>query len=164
MTSNGTLSSMRRPLSVQVFIVAPQGGEFRYLLFLRREMPELGLPAFWQGITGALEAGESFAEAAIREVREESGISLGEVYQSGFVQHFPIRPEWRKAYGDGPSPVEEHVYFALLPAPVAPVLSAEHETSRWCQLEEAAELLTFGRNRECLLAAEVVIRCRGEYP
>lgn len=39
-----------------------------YLLFHRVAMLELALPDFWQGITGALEPGESCEEAAVREV------------------------------------------------------------------------------------------------
>jgi 8-oxo-dGTP pyrophosphatase MutT (NUDIX family) len=66
---------MRRPESVQVFLVSQAEGQRSYLLFQRVARSELALPDFWQGITGALEHGESFEEAAVREVREESGIS-----------------------------------------------------------------------------------------
>lgn len=37
------------------------------LLFLRHAMLELGLPAVWQGVTGALEFGESSEATAVLE-------------------------------------------------------------------------------------------------
>jgi 8-oxo-dGTP pyrophosphatase MutT (NUDIX family) len=110
----------------------------------------LGLPAFWQGVSGALEASETFAEAALREVREETRISLPSVIDTGFTQSFPIQPEWREKYGEGPSEITERLFFAVLPTRVEPTLSREHSECRWCLAEEAFQRLTFGRNAECI--------------
>lgn len=145
---------MRRPESVQVFLVNEAGGQRSYLLFQRVAMPALALPDFWQGITGALEQGESFEEAAVRKVREESGISVEQVFSAGFTQYFPIRPEWRATYGEGVTQVEERVFYAFIPSETQPKLSAEHQAFRWCLPEEAVSLLEFGHNRQCLSAVE----------
>ncbi len=144
----------RRPYSVQVFLVARVMDRLAYLLFLRHPKPKLGLPAFWQGVSGALEAGESFEQAAVREVLEESQMSVQEVYYTHFTRFFPIREEWRSAYGQGPTEVEERVFYAVAPAITEPVLSAEHQAWRWCTFEEADALLEFGANRQCLHAVE----------
>lgn len=118
-------------------------------------MPKLALPDFWQGITGALEEGESFEEAAaVREVREESGISAEQVFSADFTQYFSIRPEWRAIYGEGPSQVEERVVYAFILSETTPKLSAEHQAFRWCAPKEAVSLLEFGQNRQCLSAVE----------
>ena len=123
-----------------------------YLLLRRNPRPELGLPAFWQGVSGALEPGECFAEAARREVQEETGISLNAVVDTGFHRCYPIRPEWREWYGEKPEVVEEHVFYALTNASIEPILSSEHSAWRWCSGAEALGLLTFGSNAECLQA------------
>jgi dATP pyrophosphohydrolase len=143
---------MRLPFSVQVFLVRHVDGEMSFLLLHRNARPELALPSFWQGVSGALEPGESFSAAALREVAEETGIVLTEVNDTGFSHCYPVRAEWRTAYGPGPLVVEEHVFYALLPSPADTVLSAEHQSSRWCSPREAASLLTFGANAECLQA------------
>jgi dihydroneopterin triphosphate diphosphatase len=147
----------RRPQSVQVFLATRLNGRFSYLLFHRRPRPDLALPAFWQGISGALELEESFAQAAVREVAEESSIAVPQVCSADFAQSFPIKPEWRGAYGEGPVAVEERVFYALLPSAVEPVLSEEHQSWRWCSFQEAHSLLEFGKNRQCLEAVEYAL-------
>ncbi len=142
---------MRRPFSVQVFLVTKEiAGTHSYLLLQRRASPSLGLPAFWQGISGALKASETFANAARREVREETGIILRSVIDTGFTQSFPIQPAWREKYGKGPSDITEKLFFAVLPSRVEPTLSPEHSEWRWCSADEAVQRLTFGHNAKCI--------------
>lgn len=145
---------MRLPYSVQVFLVRIIDDQYSYLLLHRHARSELGLPEFWQGVSGALETGESFADAARREVYEETAIVLGAIVDTGFEHVYPIRPEWRSSYGPGPSIVKERVFFAIVPAVTEPTLSAEHQALRWCSSMRAAELLTFGANAQCLHAVE----------
>jgi len=147
----------RRPESVQVFLVSQAEGQREYLLLQRVAMPQLALPAFWQGVTGALESGESFEDAAAREVREETNISVEQVFGTGFTQYVPIRPEWRSSYGEGPLQVEERVFYAFVPSGAMPLLTAEHQAFKWCSAEEAMSLLEFGQNRQCLSAVESVL-------
>lgn len=49
---------MRRPLSVHVFLVCQHEQQLQYLILQRKPRPELDLPAFHQGVSGALEHGE----------------------------------------------------------------------------------------------------------
>ena len=59
---------MKRPVSVLVAIHTPAQ---RFLLLHRRP------PArFWQSVTGSLEAAETPRDAALREVREETGLAV----------------------------------------------------------------------------------------
>ena len=143
---------MRLPFSVQVFLLARQGAAWSVLLLQRNARPELALPDFWQGISGALEPGESFEAAAIREVREETTISILSASDSGYEQAFPIRPEWRETYGPEPVQVREKVFYALLPGKVRPELSHEHKAFRWCSEPESIALLTFANNAQCVRA------------
>jgi lipoyl(octanoyl) transferase/dATP pyrophosphohydrolase len=114
----------------------------------------LGLPEFWQGVSGALEPDESFSDAARREVAEETGFSLTAVVDAEFQHAYPIRPQWRPHYGPVPTEVVERVFFAQVAASAKPMLSTEHRSWRWCSPREAAELLTFGGNAQCLAAVE----------
>ncbi|MBW8722057.1 MAG: NUDIX domain-containing protein [Polaromonas sp.] len=143
---------MRLPFSVQVFLVARQGSAWSILLLQRNARPELALPDFWQGVTGALEPGESFEAAAIREVHEETAISLSSAIDTGFEQVFPVKPEWRAAYGPEPVQVREKVFYAVVPEKIQPKLSHEHKASRWCSEAQSLELLTFANNAQCAQA------------
>jgi len=67
---------LRQPLSVHVFLYHFKGNNPEYLILNRFPMPQINLPAFWQGVTGGLEDNETFIEAAIREVHEETGIKI----------------------------------------------------------------------------------------
>jgi dATP pyrophosphohydrolase len=151
---------MRLPFSVQVFLARVVGHERSYLLLQRNERPERGLPDFRQGISGALEPGESFAAAALRDVREETGIDLASVSDAGFHHFFPVRPEWRESYGPEREVVEEHIFYGLVEPSTEPVLSEEHKSWRWCSPEQATRLLAFGSNAACLQAVERIV-CAG---
>ena len=61
----------------------------RVLLMRRKNGVNKGL---WVGLGGRLEAGESPLEAAIREFREESGLTAAEMHFRGLVTlHYPHR-------------------------------------------------------------------------
>jgi 8-oxo-dGTP pyrophosphatase MutT (NUDIX family)/ribosomal protein S18 acetylase RimI-like enzyme len=147
----------RLPHSVQVFLVSIDAGLPRFLLLQRRAREDLGLPAFWQGVTGALEAGETHARAAMREVREETGLVLDAVRSAHFEQRFPIRPQWRTMYGPEPAEVREQVFYAVVPPDCCPRLSVEHQAWRWATAPEAYALLDFGENRRCLDAVRACL-------
>ena len=65
------MTNFRRPIQVCVFLVTAKGDDWEYLLL--RRVPKLG--AFWQGVTGAPEVGETLLQGAEREVLEETGFS-----------------------------------------------------------------------------------------
>ena len=86
-------TNIRRPIQVCVFLVTRKDDLWEYLLLHR--VPKFG--AFWQGVTGAPEEGETLAQAARREVLEETGfipveldlIDLGKVPKRP-----PVREWW----------------------------------------------------------------------
>jgi dATP pyrophosphohydrolase len=139
----------RRPFSVHVFLYRrTAGGGTEYLLFLRKPREAFGLPAFWQGISGALEEGESFGDGAKREVQEESGLDGIDIQFTGFCASYPIRPAWRKHFGEQPDHVEERTAYGEVPAGAEPRLSEEHSRWGWFNARQALELLATGHNRE----------------
>ena len=139
----------RRPFSVHVFLYRrAAAGEPEFMLFLRKPRESFGLPAFWQGITGALEAGETFRDGARREVWEESGIQDIDFHFTGFVARYPIRPSWRVHFGEGPDHVEERTAYGKVAADTRPRLSAEHSSWGWFTAGQALQRLATGHNRE----------------
>ncbi|WP_293935534.1 NUDIX pyrophosphatase [Iodobacter sp.] len=149
---------MRLPFSIQVFLVSNNMNGRKYLLLQRNARPELALPDFWQGISGALEAGEPHEQAAIREIFEETGIVASAVMSSGYKQTYPIKPEWRAQYGLEPTVVQERVFYCDVSEHVNLRLSPEHKAYQWLPYENAKALLTFGQNAACLESVEFCIK------
>ncbi len=96
---------------------------------------------FWQSVTGSLEPGETTYAAAIREVREETGL---EAEQYNFCDWqmsnvYEIYPHWRQRYAPDVTHNTEHVFGLELPCVVPVTLaSREHVRYVWLDWREAA--------------------------
>lgn len=118
------------------------------VLLLRRSQPF----DFWQSITGSLDEGESHADAARRELLEETGLSdEGTLEYSGMSRQFVIDPRWRHRFEPG---VVENVEFEwryCVPRPLdIQVDGDEHTEYRWLPLAEAIDTVWSWTNREAL--------------
>jgi 8-oxo-dGTP pyrophosphatase MutT (NUDIX family) len=113
----------------EVFVVVRRGDEF---LVVHR-VPSGG--AYWHGIAGGVEAGESYAEAAARELREETGLD---------VQPTPLDAPFR--YDE----IDVETFLVDVPAAWEPTLNDEHDEYRWCARDEAVELLYWPEPKELL--------------
>jgi 8-oxo-dGTP pyrophosphatase MutT (NUDIX family) len=129
-------------LPYEVFVFVRRGDE--YLVLHRSEQQG----AYWHGVAGGLEHGESYADAAVRELREETGLEAPIVDLS---RHVVYRlEEWEPRYK--PVSGEIHVRFFLAEAPAGwePSLDWEHDEYRWCSADEAIGLLFWPEPREVL--------------
>jgi 8-oxo-dGTP pyrophosphatase MutT (NUDIX family) len=104
----------------EVIIVVRRGEE--YLVVHRSPQND----AYWHLIAGGVEDGESFADAAVRELREETGLAAR------------VEP-----LGSSFDYETVHVECFLVDVPDGwePELDWEHDGYRWCARDEGADLL-----------------------
>lgn len=122
------------PVSVLVVIHSVDG---QVLLMERADAP-----GYWQSVTGSQDAGETLAETAVREVREETGLDATafELTPWGIETRYEIYARWRHRYAPGVTHNTEHVFGLKLPAPLPVTLSPdEHLDYVWLPWEAAAE-------------------------
>jgi 8-oxo-dGTP diphosphatase len=115
-------------------VVVRDGGEGREVLLVHR-------PRYddWTLPKGKLDAGESFEEAALREVEEETGLActLGPELPSSHYRDNKDRPKLVR-------------YWLMKPSSGTFEPNHEVDEVRWLALDDAAEALTYERDREVL--------------
>lgn len=132
---------MRTPWEAAVFVY--RGDQ---MLILRRTGEN-----YWHVVAGVVEHGEQFAEAAARELREESGLDVGDrLIDLERPLTYALTPEFRERYGFPPDQQEVTTYNFAAEAPPGwePVLNEEHDTYRWCDFDEAMATLYWPSARE----------------
>ncbi len=108
---------------------------------------------FWQSVTGSIEAGETPYDAAVREVKEETGLdALAFDFQDWQVNNtYEIYPHWRYRYADGVTENVEHQFGLLLPKARAVTLAPnEHVRYEWVNWREAAQRVFSWTNVDAL--------------
>ena len=112
----------------------------------------------WALPKGRIDAGESAAETALREVREETGVEGRLVEKLGDVRYV-YTASWEGAKGER---IFKVVSFFLVLAgrgrigEIDEAMRIEVAEARWLPLEEAPRLLTYGGERE--MAAKALER------
>ncbi|GEM_PF-486517 len=124
----------------------PSSGAVQFLMLKRNEKKG----GFWQPVTGNVEVGETFEEAAVREVQEELGIAnLMQLVDTGYSFDF---------FDDGRDQ-HERVFGVEVSSEVAVTLSNEHTEFAWASEDEClTNYLKYPGNKEGLrrLAAVLV--------
>jgi 8-oxo-dGTP pyrophosphatase MutT (NUDIX family) len=117
-----------------------------------------GRERVWALPKGRIDAGESAAETAIREVREETGVEGRLVEKLGDVRYV-YTASWEGARGER---IFKVVSFFLLRAgrgrigEIDEAMRVEVAEARWLPLDEAPRLLTYGGERQ--MAAKALER------
>jgi dATP pyrophosphohydrolase len=137
---------MRR-LPFEAFVIVRRGDQ--YLVMHRT--PQGG--GYWHGVAGALERDETFAEAARRELQEETGLAaepveIGEPY----VYSLAGEPEVGDLFPPDVEGVTVRPFLVEAPSGWEPTLNEEHDEYRWCSQDEALELLRWPDSKVALRA------------
>ena len=110
-------------------------------------------PEFWQSVTGSLALDETPQQAAIREVKEETGIDIKALNLSLFDCNesieFEIFPHFRYKYAPDITHSKEHWFLLQLAAEYKPRLT-EHLTYQWLEAKQAAKLTKSWNNRAAI--------------
>jgi type II secretory ATPase GspE/PulE/Tfp pilus assembly ATPase PilB-like protein/8-oxo-dGTP pyrophosphatase MutT (NUDIX family) len=125
--------------TIDVFLVAREHDEWR-VLTLQRSLTTR-CPGAWETVHGHIEAGEEPEDAALREVREETGLAVQRLYnvtvQPFYLHHLHT--------------VELAVVFAAFVDSAAPVvLGEEHSRYEWLDAVTAAGRFFWPRERSAL--------------
>lgn len=134
----------KRPESVLVVIYTTAA---EILLLQRCDVPD-----FWQSVTGSLQETESPRAAAVREVREETGLIATDNLQDCQQQNrFIIQPPWQARYAPEVTHNVEHVFTLLLPTRQLIQLNPqEHSIYQWLSRNQALAKVTSYTNRQAI--------------
>lgn len=126
---------------IQAHIVSknPKNGKYIFLALKRAENLHF-FPNLWQTVTGTIEKNESAVTAAIREVKEETGLRLINMWNIPYVAKFYF-PDFDKI---SMSPVFgfEVEYSDRVN------ISSEHSDSIWLELEEFINKMILPSHKE----------------
>jgi 8-oxo-dGTP pyrophosphatase MutT (NUDIX family) len=117
------MTSLRAKVPVVAAIIEQDG---RFLLG-RRASSKASAPGYWCPVTGAVERGESPAQAVVREVREEVGLVVEALHPVALLdtRDQSARIEW---------------WRVRIVAGEAHLCNDEHTELRWVTLDEMAAL------------------------
>jgi len=120
-------------------------------LVLRRSDEETIYPGLWQIVSGGIEKGEKAYEAAMREIREETGLTVSRLFNTPLTNTFYFFTI--DAVNFSP------VFAAEVDADAEVVLSPEHTEYRWLEQADARELLVWPGQKQAIdVVSEYVIK------
>jgi type II secretory ATPase GspE/PulE/Tfp pilus assembly ATPase PilB-like protein/8-oxo-dGTP pyrophosphatase MutT (NUDIX family) len=125
--------------TVDVFVISPRSAGWRVLALQRAT--DTRCPGAWEPVHGHVEPGEEPEDAAIREVREESGLGVDRLYNA-CVQPFYIHKTHTLQLAI--------VFAAFVDEPGAIVTGVEHQRAEWLSVEDALLRFNFPAERQSL--------------
>lgn len=115
------------------------------VLFLKRNKKD-GLDNFWLHVAGKIEDGETAWQAALRELKEETGLVPQDFYTSNYCEQFYSASNDRL--------VILPMFVAFVDKKAQILLNEEHSEYKWFSLDEARKAVPFNNQKECLRVVE----------
>ena len=131
-----------KSFSVSIFILKPDEDGTKVLL-LRRTGYLAGL---WCQVAGKIEPGEKAWQTALREVREETGLELTQLWSADICEQF--------YEVDKESVTIVPAFVGHVPHDADVILNDEHDAFKWVSFEEAEAMLSFPGQRKALAAVK----------
>ncbi len=124
-----------RVVDCYVFRHTDEGVRF---LLMKRNLNKI-YEHLWQGVAGKIEAGETAPEAAIRELKEETGLNPKNIFVADHVSRF------YEAHGDRINLVP---VFGIEVDSDEVILSDEHIDFKWASIDEALNTLVWNGQKK----------------
>jgi type II secretory ATPase GspE/PulE/Tfp pilus assembly ATPase PilB-like protein/8-oxo-dGTP pyrophosphatase MutT (NUDIX family) len=125
--------------TIDVYVIRPLREGWRVLV-LQRAL-DTRCPTAWEAVHGHIEEGEEPEDAALREVREETGLETARLY-SVTVQPFYLHRSHTVQLAV--------VFAAFVDEPASLTLGSEHQRAEWLGVDDALERFQWPREREAL--------------
>jgi type II secretory ATPase GspE/PulE/Tfp pilus assembly ATPase PilB-like protein/8-oxo-dGTP pyrophosphatase MutT (NUDIX family) len=125
--------------TIDVYVIRPLRDGWRVLV-LQRAL-DTRCPTAWETVHGHIEEGEEPEDAALREVREETGLEVSRLYNVT-VQPFYLHRSHTVQLAV--------VFAAFVTEPAAITLGSEHQRAEWLTVDEALDRFQWPREREAL--------------
>lgn len=134
---------------IEAHVFREVNGRIEFLL-LKRSDAEI-YPGLWQMVSGKINSGEPAYKTALREIKEETGITTEKLW---------VVPNVNSFYSiDTDSISFIPVFAAKAPAKSEIKLSEEHSEFQWASAEEAKKLLAWpGQKRSVEVITEYFIK------
>ncbi|HEX6251065.1 MAG TPA: ATPase, T2SS/T4P/T4SS family, partial [Gemmatimonadaceae bacterium] len=123
---------------VDVYVLRRVADEWRVLVLQRAD--DTRCPQAWETVHGRIERGERPEEAALRELREETGLVADRLYNA------TVQPFYLHGWGS----VQLSIVFAAVVAREEIRLSPEHQRYEWLGVQEAIARFIWPRSRTAL--------------
>jgi 8-oxo-dGTP pyrophosphatase MutT (NUDIX family) len=104
---------------------------------------------YWHVVAGALEEGEAFADAAARELQEETGL-VAKPIDLDLEQTYAITEREQPLYPVGTSGVVIANFHVEALEGWEPTLNEEHDRYNWADLKVARELMYWLETQEAI--------------
>lgn len=123
---------------IEAHIFRTNGSELEFLILKRAE--DENYAGIWQMVTGSIDSNEKAFEAALREIKEETGL---------LPQKLWVVPNVNSFYSpDKDSVIMIPVFAALVQNDSNVKISSEHSEYKWVNKEEAKQLLAWNGQRK----------------
>lgn len=135
-----------RVATVDIYPLRRRAGTWQTLILQRAQGTRC--TGAWEAVHGHIEPGERPEDAALRELREETGLAVQRLY------NVSVQPFYLHTIGL----VTIAVAFAGIISDGPVQLSAEHAAAEWVSVDEAAARYAWPRSRTALRDAAFLLR------
>jgi type II secretory ATPase GspE/PulE/Tfp pilus assembly ATPase PilB-like protein/8-oxo-dGTP pyrophosphatase MutT (NUDIX family) len=125
--------------TIDVYVIRPLAGGWQVLVLRRGQNTRC--PSSWEAVHGRIEPGERPEQAAVREVREESGLAVSRLY------NITVQPFYMHAAGIVTNAV---VFAAFVDEPADVRIADEHDAFEWLSPGDAERRFIWPRSRAAL--------------